>query len=210
MRSLKFACDVIAPFIQRTPASLYERQRALVSAGLLNMEDGRGPGSGVRATPESLAILITSLLAAEGLAESVERTAELLAMIPRALDCPKTGARTFKNAFTSILATPALLDTLGFVTVSRSSLEASFEFQIPNVSFSDFIAARIQAPVAIDISATLTGRTLSVFCYRALPDLYDDGSEEFEHYMRLDEARRAQRRREANGGTDRDDDEGEL
>ncbi len=78
--SLKSLIPDLAPAFDLTPAALYERQRALERAGLLKAEGGRGPGSGVRATPQAVAALFTSVLATDSLSE-VETEAVMLARL---------------------------------------------------------------------------------------------------------------------------------
>src|SRR5215211_4926587 len=56
--SLKALIPAIAQVLEMNPATLYERQRALVRSGLLKTKSGRGPGSGVRASADSVAILL--------------------------------------------------------------------------------------------------------------------------------------------------------
>ena len=52
MASLKSLIPELARALDMTSAALYERQRALVRASLLQQRPGHGPGSGVVATPE--------------------------------------------------------------------------------------------------------------------------------------------------------------
>ncbi len=106
--SLKSLIPALAPAFAMTPAALYERQRALVRAGLLKAQSGRGPGSGVKGTPKSLALLLISVLATESLSEtelSTRRTAHLPAGDGH---CPLTGEKTFARALKAILASPKM------------------------------------------------------------------------------------------------------
>src|SRR5450759_4875930 len=57
--------------------TLYERQRELVRCGLLPQLRGRGPGSGVPLSAETLATFLISVLASDKLADLGERTAML-------------------------------------------------------------------------------------------------------------------------------------
>ena len=63
--SLKGLIPRLAHELGMTPDALYERQRALVRAGLLKGVEGKGPGSGVRATPYATALLLIAVLAAD-------------------------------------------------------------------------------------------------------------------------------------------------
>jgi hypothetical protein len=71
---LKSFLSVLGPIFEETPIALYERQKSLVAEGLLQPMAGRGPGSGVRATPETVAILATGMLASVELTGSGRRT----------------------------------------------------------------------------------------------------------------------------------------
>ena len=69
MASLKSFFYGVAPILGVTGAALYERQRALVSLGVLKAAKGRGPGNGVPLTAENVAAVIISVLAARSLSE---------------------------------------------------------------------------------------------------------------------------------------------
>ena len=49
--SLKSTLPALGRILGMTPSALYERQKLLVLEGLLHAVPGRGPGSGVPATP---------------------------------------------------------------------------------------------------------------------------------------------------------------
>lgn len=102
--SLKAFIPGIAKVVDMTPAALYERQRALVRAGLLHSEGGRGPGSGVRATPESMAMLLISLLATGSLSDTETQTKIVASLKSKTKHCPLTGKKTFASALTAVLA----------------------------------------------------------------------------------------------------------
>jgi hypothetical protein len=72
--SLKALIPPLAKLWGLNPNALYERQRALIRAGLLEARPGRGPGSGVEASPESVAMLLISVLATDSLSEVEEKT----------------------------------------------------------------------------------------------------------------------------------------
>jgi hypothetical protein len=104
--SLKSVIPDLGNFMRMSWDALYERQRVLVRAGLLQSKAGRGPGSGVRATPESVALLLISVLATDSLSETVEATkaAAALKSASEGKRCPITGKRTFLEAFAALLA----------------------------------------------------------------------------------------------------------
>jgi hypothetical protein len=105
---LKAYLPRLAEIAGSTPASLYERQRALVRLGLLSAQPGRGPGSGVKLSPDSLAIMIISILATENLSEIDKRVLRLCNARPTPEPtCNVTGGRTLREALTMLLASPS-------------------------------------------------------------------------------------------------------
>ena len=90
MASLKSFLYGVAPLLGMTGAALYERQRALVDLGVLEAVPGRGPGSGVPLTPENIAAVIISVLAAENLAEVDDRVVGIINAVPElAIEIPE-------------------------------------------------------------------------------------------------------------------------
>ena len=75
--SLRSYLFKLSELLGLTPIALYERQRELVRAGLLHAEGTRGPGAGVRLSPEAVAVLLISVLATDSLSEVAERTREI-------------------------------------------------------------------------------------------------------------------------------------
>ncbi len=82
MAGLKSFLYGVAPILGVTGAVLYERQRALVGLGVLKAAKGRGPGSGVPLTAESVAAVIISVLATENLSEVDKRVVSLINAAP--------------------------------------------------------------------------------------------------------------------------------
>ena len=76
--SLKSLIPYLASKFEMTPFALYERQRALVRAGLIHAVPGRGAGSGVRATPHSVAMLLIAWLQPKVCSE-VEKETKIVA-----------------------------------------------------------------------------------------------------------------------------------
>src|ERR1700730_12783503 len=93
----------LAKLLGLTPAALYERQRALVRAGLLDVSVGRGPGSGVRTEAGSIALLLIAALATDSLSETETRTRAIMDAKPAGGEeiCPKTDAKNFFEALAS-------------------------------------------------------------------------------------------------------------
>ena len=123
--SLKSLLPVLAKDLELTPAALYERQRALVRAGLLHVEAGRGPGSGIRATPKSVALLITAILATANLSET-EAQAKIVANLKSdEKRCPLAGKATFASALTAALASEDTARRIMYLAVDRGGGRSS-------------------------------------------------------------------------------------
>src|SRR5262245_46070052 len=126
LHSLKGLLPRLARMVGKTPAALYERQRVLVEAGLLQAVPGRGPGSGVRATPRSMATLLIALLATESVAEIGERTKDVIDLksTGKRRRCPITGKKTFAEALTAILASEELAKQIEYIEVGHCVVSA--------------------------------------------------------------------------------------
>src|SRR5262245_15977542 len=96
MAGLKSFLQGVAPILGVSPAALYERQRALVSIGVLEATTGRGPGSGVPFTADNVAAILISLLAAESLSKVDKCVADLCSAPPVNL----TTTKEFKKIWT--------------------------------------------------------------------------------------------------------------
>lgn len=127
--SLKSIIPALARATGLSPAAIYERQRALVRAGLLHGEAGWGPGSGVRATPESAALLLIAILATDVLAETAERTKLFFRLPSRAKPavCSITGKKTFGAALTALLASKSMASSVHKIYAGRDSDEARID-----------------------------------------------------------------------------------
>lgn len=126
MASLKSFLSGAAPTLGVTPATLYERQRALVGLGVLTPIEGRGRGSGVPFTAENFAAVLISLLATDSLSEVNKNVVALC----RARPSPQTtvgrtlnfaGNTTFKAEVGRALSGERLLsDDTGAHSISVS------------------------------------------------------------------------------------------
>ena len=103
--SLKAYAPRLASLLGTTPAALYERQRALVRAGLLTQPQGRGPGSGVPVRPYEVALLFIAVLASDSLSDTSEKVRLVSTARSSADDnvCPLTGEQTFVEAVARVL-----------------------------------------------------------------------------------------------------------
>jgi hypothetical protein len=151
--SLKSIIPALARVLREKPDTLYERQRALVREGLLESLPGHGPGSGVRATPESVAMLVIGLLATLSLSDAGPRAREIAAAsIKPALRCRLTGAKTFKDALARILADYTLARRVSVIQVVVTHGYAELEFKGGKSRFGGATSAKqgLRIEIAID------------------------------------------------------------
>jgi hypothetical protein len=128
--SLKGYLPALSQLLEVTPAALYERQRALVRAGLIAQDAGHGPGSGVRATAPSVATLIISILATENLATAGERSRQIVEATPPDMPrCPLTGMKTFLDALSAILTSKNAARRVIEIVVSRTAAHALIKYK---------------------------------------------------------------------------------
>jgi hypothetical protein len=127
--SLKGLITHVSAMTGLSEAAVYERQRALVRAGLLKIERGRGPGSGVRGTPESVALLLISLLATGNLSDAGLSTRIFANLQNKEGSCPLTGKRTFAEAVTAILASQELAQRIIAINVSQEIRETEITYR---------------------------------------------------------------------------------
>jgi hypothetical protein len=155
--SLKSLIPSLAERLEMSPAALYERQRALVRAGLLHTKGGRGPGSGVRATPESVAMLLIAIIATDNLSE-VEKSTKLFAGL-RADGgvCKLTGKKTFASVLDALLASKRHVRK---IEVDRGSQTARIDYfeahkEEDFEGSTSFHSAKFKAVVPVNVTAEL-------------------------------------------------------
>ena len=169
MVGLKALLPQLAKLVGTTPAALYERQRALVRAGLLQGETGRGPGSGVRATPNSMAMLLITLLASDSLSET-ENRAKVFAKLKSVTDgdwkptrCSLTDKPTFASALACVLGSKSLSEKVFAVMVSRNGPSASIFYRGEGANVQSLFGNFKPRPAAagvIDVQAQIDGHRL--------------------------------------------------
>jgi hypothetical protein len=131
MNSLKSIIPLLADLVALSEHALYERQRALVRGGLIKGREGRGPGSGVEATPETVAMLLISVLATDSLSSVIQETAAFSTgrrddRNPQHSEVMPT-LRTLKAAVVHGLSSDE--DDISSITVSRESRVATVELR---------------------------------------------------------------------------------
>ncbi|WP_092031059.1 hypothetical protein [Bradyrhizobium sp. OK095] len=154
--SLKSYIPTLARVLNDSESALYERQRALVREGLLEATPGKGPGSGVRATPESVAMLLIGYLASVSLVEAGERA--------RAIARAKAGvgktAEAFKDALARTLSSEELAATVKTIRVGITHGDASIETQVGNTTFAGRTVGNPAVRIEVAMDAD-TVRTIS-------------------------------------------------
>jgi hypothetical protein len=110
--------------------ALYERQKMLVIEGVLHPVPGRGPGSGVRATPETIAMLLIALLASGSSGPRVRGLAEAITAPPGAppKPCGLTDATRFVDALARVLSDEALAARVSQIYVTASHRYATVRY----------------------------------------------------------------------------------
>jgi hypothetical protein len=163
--SLKAFAPLLAWRLGTTPAALYERQRALVRAGILEQSEGRGPGSGVQLGPYPVALLLVAVLATDSLSETIDKVrtfATAKSIAPDGL-CPLTRKPTFVEALALLLDyAHGHWRKMINVTVHRTRATAAIEYKDKSGSTGSVfgaqveIDARIPAPTKLVVNAMLT------------------------------------------------------
>jgi hypothetical protein len=131
MNSLKSIIPLLSDLVALSEHALYERQRALVRGGLIKGREGRGPGSGVEATPETVAMLLISVLATDSLSSVIQETAAFATCRRDDRDARVSDAmptlRTLKAAVVHGLSSDE--DEISSITVSRESRVGTVELR---------------------------------------------------------------------------------
>lgn len=157
--SLKGFAPILANYIGLTPLAVYERQRALVRCGLLPDAKGRGPGSGVRATPEAVALLLIAVLATDNLSEIDNRVVELAGARADSKTCPLTGAPNLAKALAIVLSSEGIAAKVSGVVVNRATLSAQLRLRrkLDGAEFSGFGRRTATPRHHLEIEARLSG-----------------------------------------------------
>ena len=88
-------------------------------------------GSGVRATPKSLALLLISLLATDSLSETEAKTKIVANFKSATKRCPLTGKKTFAGAVTAVLASEDLAKQARWLEVARGGSKSYAHISYP-------------------------------------------------------------------------------
>jgi hypothetical protein len=141
--------------------ALYERQRALVRAGLLDAVEGHGPGSGVRTTAESVAILLISVLSTDSLTEAETRSADIANATPLGGGrCPLTGMQSFRDAIASLLTSAARSARVIEISVSRTASRAVIHYREGRATRTSEFVGDLPDEPELRVVATLSATAL--------------------------------------------------
>jgi len=134
MVSLKLFASVIAELTGVSAIALYERQRALIRAGVLPTPVGRGRGNGLPASPETVSWLLIALLVTDSLSETDKRVAKWGSAkfdpIGNLKRCGLTGKTNFRSALASIISSETIAARADDVEVHRVHAFARINYQI--------------------------------------------------------------------------------
>lgn len=126
--SLKALFPALSPLLGLSPDALYARQRAFVAAGVLKATPGRGPGSGVRASPETLAEFLIAMATHASTEENVSLALALAKARSAHGTCPLTGARMFQDALARILAREPLARRVREISIGVTLSQAFIRY----------------------------------------------------------------------------------
>lgn len=127
-KSLQGCLPALAEVLNVNRTTLYERQRALVREGLLDALPGHGRGSGVRATPESVAMLTIGMLASVNLADVGPLARSFSEAGSIASKCPLTGSKTFRAALSQIFSDDSIAKRVNGITIRVNAGHAAIGF----------------------------------------------------------------------------------
>jgi hypothetical protein len=131
MNSLKASIPFVAEILRLNRYALHERQRALAGKGLLEFKPGYGPGSGTPFTPETVAVLLISMLATDSIKDSAEITSAFCNAPLSARSWGKKsalgGALTFKAAIVNALTLDKYAEEIVMIRVHRMQSTAHID-----------------------------------------------------------------------------------
>ncbi|WP_319798769.1 hypothetical protein [Nitrobacter sp.] len=157
--SLKSKLPAIGRILGETPDALYGWQRALVREELLDSVPGRGPGSGVPATPKTMAQFLIGICCQATRLENVPLVTGVSEASAAGGSCSLTGKKKFVDALTAILANEDLVARIYQVVISPNAGGATITFDQKQQAL--FWRPQRGKPTAgIQFSAMIWGPTL--------------------------------------------------
>lgn len=156
-RSLKLFAPGMADLLGMTAAALYNRQRELVRAGLLEHEGHRGPGSGVRTTAGAVATLLIAALAEDGLADVAVQTGRIIAAEDKSATEANRHFRRFGDALPALLTSEAKSRKVVDLTISKNAGLAVIRYREGKSTISQTFINDAEKVPAIRKDATISG-----------------------------------------------------
>jgi hypothetical protein len=128
MISLRSFCDLLSPYVGINPNGLYERQRALTKIGALPAPV-RGRGYGLLASPDTVAPILTALMATDNLS-NIARAFWTIGNLPcsKGEVCRLTGKGKFNDAIIALLNSSSLAQRVISIQVYRADHAATISF----------------------------------------------------------------------------------
>lgn len=157
--ALKSTFSALAPILGETPDTLYGWQRAMVREGILDAVPGRGPGSGVAASPKTMAQFLIGACCHASRSENAPLVTAVTMATALTGPCALTGRRNFGDALTAILEDAGLASRVFQVTISATAGGAGIVFDKDRTT-SFWEGKRRKAPAGIQFSAMIWGPTL--------------------------------------------------
>lgn len=160
--SLKSYIPALALLLDCSAAALYERQRALVRNGLLGIQEGRGPGTGVHVGPYSVALLLIAVLATDSLSDTAVRARAIAKARPIGplKTCPLTARSCFEDALAQILSRIGTSRKIESILVNRTTSAVSINYkENGELKVSNFKSSAKKMP-NLTTQATLSGGAL--------------------------------------------------
>lgn len=164
MFSLKSFLPILAEILDRSVDALYERQRALVRLRLLRQLPGRGRGTGVRLSANSVATLLSSLLATDNLSDIDARVRRLYLAQSEEGACQLTQTLTFGHAIEHLLRHQEHVYLVKSVVVNRKAESAEISYtsrlSVPG-NVTVFRQSRVSSnSPALETQARLSGKAM--------------------------------------------------
>ncbi|MGA7182700.1 MAG: hypothetical protein WBY67_05235 [Pseudolabrys sp.] len=159
--SLKSFLPVLSRILAEPADALYKRQLALVREGLMESVPGQGRGSGVRATPESVAMLLIGVLASPSLSQAGPAARWIANARPGypKYQCPLTGATTFGGVLAKVLSDESISKRVVNVSVQPSAKLASVTYDDDHAISLSFDKQH-ESKIKVRFSTSLAAETI--------------------------------------------------
>jgi hypothetical protein len=169
MASLKAFLPQLAKVVDMTPDALYSRQRALTNMGVLKSIEGRGPGSGVTLSGESVAVLIIALMAADSLQDTDERVRRTCNA-----EAEEAGVKPLQPTLAAILLSAESVKKFQVLTINRNETATILYREGQMTRFAKFNIRKTRGNRSvININATMAAEPIRQISKALLTTLGD-------------------------------------